>query len=784
LLVAEEHGREAGDNSGDEKCSPQEGFVFQTRAPDFRDILASLVLRKLRKHSLERNAALTAFGDWRLRMPRRLLALWFLCLAPGLAQVVIIDWPRLPIPMPLPRPRPIRSDCRIRSVDVHADIQDQAAKVRVSQVFQNPSSVAMEAQVLFPLPEGAAVSGLTLMADGKEITGRLMGKDEARRIYEDIVRRRRDPALLEYMGRDLYQTSVFPVPPGSESRVEIRYSQLLKKDSGLIDLLVPLGTAKHSVSPVENLSVTVNIAAAAPIRTVYSPTHEVDIQRPDETHAVGKLSLHGVTSPDDLRLLYSTNASPVGLNVISYKPDDKEDGYFALLATPDAVAEHAQKMPKTMVFLCDRSGSMSGKKIEQVKAALQFLLRQLEPADTFNIVAYDSEVEAFRPELQRADAATIRAALSWVEGLTAGGGTNIDGALHTGLRMLTDASRPNYLLFLTDGEPTVGERSEVKIATNAAQENKVSARMFVFGVGFDVNGRLLDRLAREFRGQSVYVRPNENIETPVSTLYGKIGSPTMTGVAVDIQLDGGATSRVHPRQMPDLFRGDQLVMVGRYRKGGAAKITLTGNAAGRKQSFTYQAKFDEASVGENNAFVARLWAIRRIGEIIDELDLHGRNQELVDELVALSQKHGILTPYTSFLADDRVNLSSVGANRMFAADSVAQQITVTAGAAGFSQREFKGQMQNAQTVQLKAAPAPTQSKVQQVGQKAFFKKDQVWQDATVTAEQAKNAIRLVQFSKEYFDLAASQGGKMAQYMAFSEPVLVNLGAKTYRIEPE
>jgi Ca-activated chloride channel family protein len=730
----------------------------------------------------ERNRAAAAFAPWRLGMPGRLLALLLFCLAPGAAQVVIIDWPRLPVPMPLPRPRPIRGDCRIRSVEVRADVQDQAAKVRVSQVFQNPSNVAMEAQVLFPVPEGAAVSGLTLMADGKEMTGRLMGKKEAQRIYEDIVRRRRDPALLEYMGRDLYQTSVFPVPPGGESRVEIRYSQLLKKESGLIDLLVPLGTAKHSASPVENLSVTVSITAAAPIRTVYSPTHEVDLSRPDETHAVGKLTLRGVTDPDDLRLLYATNASPVGLNVISYKPEDNEDGYFALLATPDAAAEPAQKMAKTMVFLCDRSGSMSGKKIEQVKAALSFMLRQLEPADTFNIVAYDSEVETFRPELQRADAAAVRAALAWVEGISAGGGTNIDGALGTGLRMLSDASRPNYLLFLTDGEPTVGERSEVKIAANAVRENKLNARLFVFGVGFDVNGRLLDRLARELRGQSVYVRPNQNIEAPLSSLYAKIGSPMMTDVAVNIQLDGGATSRVYPEQLPDLFRGDQLVMVGRYRKGGTARIALTGNAAGRKQSLGYQARFDERSVGENNAFVARLWAIRRIGEIIDQLDLHGRNQELVDELVALSERHGILTPYTSFLADDRVNLSAVGRNRMFAAESAADQLSVVVGAAGFAQREFKGQMQNAQTAK---APAPAAvNKVQQVGQKAFFKKEGVWRDSTVTAEQAKHPIRVVQFSREYFDLAESHGGTLAQYMAFGGPMLVNLGGKTYSIEPE
>jgi Ca-activated chloride channel family protein len=697
-------------------------------------------------------------------------------------------------PINIIRPWPIRADCRIESVDVRADIQDQAAKVRVSQVFRNPSSVPMEAQVLFPLPEGAAVSGLTLLVDGKELTGKLMGRDEARRTYEDIVRRRRDPALLEYMGRDLFQTSVFPVSPGGQSTVQLQYSQLLKKDSGLIAFGLPLGTAKHSAQPVEHLTVSVNIAAPAPIRTVYSPTHEVDIKRPDSSRAAVKLSLHHVASADDFRLLYSTDSSPVGLNVISYKPEDNEDGYFALLATPDTRADHAVKLAKTVLFLCDRSGSMAGPKIAQVKSALQYLLRQLDPSDTFNLVAYDSEVEAFRPELQRANTASIDAAIAWVSGLEAGGGTNIDGALHTGLRMLTDSSRPNYLLFMTDGEPTVGERSETQIAANAARENKVNARLFAFGVGFDVNARLLDRLARELRGTSTYVKPNENIEAPVSAFYGKIAAPMMTGVAVDIQLDGGSVARVYPRQMPDLFRGDQLVLVGRYRKGGAAKIELTGEAGGKKAAFTYNANFAERSADDTNGFVARLWATRRIGEIIDDLDLHGRNQELVDELVSLSQKYGILTPYTSFLTDDAVNLTARMSNNMFAARSVDSQMVTVTGQAGVEQRELKAKFQNATTAQAGAPPpapmragmggAPAQPKMQQVGQKVFFKKGQVWQDSGVTAEQAAHAIHVVQFSQQYFDLAASHGGVMAQYLALDEPVLVNLGAQTYQIDPE
>jgi Ca-activated chloride channel family protein len=253
---------------------------------------------------------------------------------------------------------------------------------------------------------------------------------------------------------------------------------------------------------------------------------------------------------------------------------------------------------------------------------------------------------------------------------------------------------------------------------------------------------------------------------------------------VDIQLDGGGVARVYPKQMPDLFRGDQLVLVGQYRGAGAAKVRLTGLAGGRKQSFTYDANFTSVSSGETNGFVARLWAIRRIGEIIDELDLRGHNQELVDELVALSLKHGVLTPYTSFLADENVNLNARRENADAASRSV-QQLNVVAGASGFEQRDQKAQYQNA-AAPMAAPPPPPKVKavLQQVGQKAFFKKGGVWQDSTVTAEQAKNATRVVQFSREYFDLAASHGGQMAQYMAFQEPTLVNLGGQVYRIEPE
>ncbi|HEV3304639.1 MAG TPA: VIT and VWA domain-containing protein [Planctomycetaceae bacterium] len=627
-------------------------------------------------------------------------------LVPGRGDIAPIH---RPIVRPVrPIPRPVFSSYRIRSVDVQGAVHDQAAKIRMSQVFQNTSSSDVEAQVVFPIPEGAAISDLTLLYDGKELPGRLLPKEEARRIYEDIVRRQRDPALLEYLGAGIYQTRVFPIPPHADRIVEIRYTQLLKKSGGLVDLLLPLGTLKHANHAIDTLSVSLRLETTDALKSVYSPTHTVTIERPDEHHAIGKVTLNNVTLPDDLRVLYSTHAGAVGMNLISYRPNENEDGYFLLLASPDLKSRQAAAIPKTAVIVVDRSGSMAGQKIEQARQAVKFFLGQLNPADKFNVIAYDSDIEAFRPTLQPVTPETIKAAKGFADNnINAGGGTNIDEALKTALGMLSDDTRPSYVLFLTDGMPTVGERSERTIVSNARSADRVHARIFNLGIGFDVNGRLLDRLSRDFNGQSAYVRPNEDIETYVSALSTTIGSPLLTNLEVKFEFDKPAAlaapsiSRTYPRNLTDLFAGEQLVWVGRYRESGSVKLTLSGDLAGKRQTYTVLANLAPHSIPDANAFVEKVWATRRIGELIDEIDLNGKNKELTDELVHLSLKHGIMTPYTSFLADERVDLADRRNLGIRTGESL-DQLQATDGASGFEQREFKRKARAADQ-------APTQS---------------------------------------------------------------------------
>jgi len=733
----------------------------------------------------------------------------------------------------IPRPTPIRGDYEIKSVDIQADIRDQSAQVQVSQVFANKSSRTLQASLFFPLPDEASISGLTLIVDGKELPGRLLPKDEARKIYEDIVRRSQDPALLEYMGRGLFRTSVFPVPPNAERKVEIRYTHILRQKDGLIDFTLPLGHSKHSSHPIQTLNLTVRVQAAEAIKTVYSPTHKVEIERPDSNRAVCKATLHKVSTADDFRLLYGAEQGPVGMNLISYRPDQSEEGYFLLLAAPDIKPVDAKPVPKTVVFVVDRSGSMSGKKFEQAREALRFVLDRLQPEDLFNIVAYDSKVESFAEELQRADEGTLQKARGFIDGLYAGGGTNIDGALQKTLPTLQDGERPNYVLFLTDGLPTVGETNDVKITANAVAANQVGARLFNFGVGFDVNSRLLDRLSREQRGQSIYVRPNEDIETQVAALYNRIGSPVLTDMVIDFEFDEApqpsspaAIARTYPRELTDLYRGDQLIWVGRYRQNGPVKIRLKGNVSGEEREYKFTATLTDHSPNETNGFVEKLWATRRVGEIIDELDLQGHNQELVDELVKLSIQHGIMTPYTSFLAEEETELLANQDNVRRAGENLTTGLRdrVT-GQDSFELRRQKAELKSADGPDLEftrrtdiirrrtyaprdfgqggdrgrgirrggRAPLPSEededlakakdNSIRYIGQKTFFQRKGLWRDSTVTPEQEKAAVDIELFSDAYFELAARHGKTLGKYFVFQEPVLINLGDKTYRIKP-
>ena len=731
---------------------------------------------------------------------------------------------RFPRPWPMPTPDPSTMTCQVKELSVQARLKDQVAQVQVSQTFLNTGSRQLEAQFVFPLPYDGAIDKLTLMVDGKEYPAQLLSKEDARARYEAIVRSSKDPALLEWMGQGLFQTSVFPVPAGQTRTVTLHYNQLLRKDRGVTDFLFPLSTAKYTTKPLEKLDVQVSIDSTISIRNVYSPSHALTIDRPDEDHAVIKFSATNTVPSSDFRLFFDVNPEKLGTSLLSYRPNANEDGYFLLLTTPQ-VPKQNEQLPKTVLFVVDKSGSMQGEKIEQAKSAIKYVLNNLKEGDTFNIVAYDTAVETFRPELERFNEETRKQATGYVNGLFAGGGTNINDALKAALEQIKDKSRPTFVLFTTDGLPTVGERNEAKIAETARNANTVGARLLNFGVGYDVNSRLLDRLAREHSGASEYVRPNEDIETHVSRVYSKISAPVLADVDVKFEFDQVATeagppvNRIYPSGKFDLFAGEQVVIVGRYRHSGVAKVVVSGHVGEQNSKFDFPVDFAQSATNASYGFVEKLWAMRRIGEIIDQLDLNGRNEELVKELVLLSTKHGILTPYTSFLADEtsRPTLArdsdAFGSNAR-GADRRLGDLEQAEGREGVAQRDSKQAFKNQSNLATPAAPAgeagaataPTApgaatyfdsksdkavvtSTVRQAGNRTAYKRGKriVTPDtADLDTEKDKAQIITIQrYTKEYFDLVAKNSADDNQIMtqqAVDEELLVNFRGQAYLIQ--
>ncbi|MEM1041315.1 MAG: VIT domain-containing protein [Bacteroidota bacterium] len=699
-----------------------------------------------------------------------------LCLfAPLAASAQIIVPPPRPVPVP---ERPVE----MAALEIDGRIADQVAEVSVTQTLFNPNDRPVETEFLFPIPPGAAVQDLVLVADGQELIGEVLPKDEARRRYEEIVRRMIDPALMEYAGYGLYRTSVFPVPARGESTVHFRYTEVSPREGDRVTFSYPFGLARQQASVGE---LRISLALSGDVGAVYSPSHEVEIDRERRRTRV-TFEADDVRLRRDFRLVYEPEAEegPVSATVLSHWPEGAEDGYFLLLASPDIPDAEAEALPKTVVFVIDRSGSMAGRKMEQARDALAFVLNNLGDDDLFNVVAYDDRVEVFEPELQRYSAGSRDAALDFVDGLRPGGSTNIDGALGEALGLIPEDGNPAYVLFLTDGLPTAGETGEGAIALNAERANGADARIFSFGVGYDVNARLLERLAAASGGTTEYVRPEDDLEASVAGLYNRLTSPVLSDLAIDF--DGTRINRAYPRDLPDLFEGSQIVWAGRYTRGGDVTIRLAGRAGDDERAVTVRANLAEEGDRTRADFIEPLWASRRVAALLEQIDLDGQNEELVDELVALSTQYGILTPYTSFLAEEdavfasREELQRQGRRGL-------EMMDETSGASGVGQRAMRSAMASAPQAEAEAVAYDAEGNarrvetVQKVGTRAFYQRGDLWVDAGLLDADPTEAMEVEQFSDRFFALARRLAPEQMIYLTLREDVLVEVDGRAVLI---
>ncbi len=678
----------------------------------------------------------------------------------------------------------------ILDIEVDAVLRDQVAEVSVSQTIHNPGKTDMEVQIMFPLPNDGVVQNFVLMIDGQEVPGELLPKDEARQIYEGIVNRKKDPALMEYVGYGLFKTSVFPIAVGQQRNISMRYTQLCNKQAEMIRFAYPFGTQRFSAKPLRKVSFTGRIVASKSIKNLYSPTDEISVKRDGDQMAEIRMEQTYVLPDHDFKLMFSLRDGEVGANLLSYKPDASQNGYFMLLASPSFTEGEKEATAKNMVFVLDRSGSMSGQKIDQSKKALEFVLQNLNKGDRFNIVIYDDRIESFANALVEYNEKNLQEALTFVRTITASGGTNIHDALERGLSYFTHTEMPNYMLFLTDGLPTAGNVDEKTIVSNTVARNTQKVRLFAFGVGDDVNARLLDRLSMDNGGKVEYVTPSESIEGAIASLYNAISEPVLTDIKIAI--DGIKITHTYPSQLPDLFKGGQLVYTGQYRTPGSSIVSITGMVNGKNKRFEFPVEFVDHNQPSTHSYVEKIWAGKRVAHILSEIDQNGQNPELINELVTLSKKYGILTPYTSFLAREDVDFADASGMNEQAVDEL-QDLKVVSGAYANEQRTLKNKMAQSSVAMSKSDAflstevekdkVEVTSNVLNVGNKTFFKKDDIWVDGLLEEDEQEKVLKIQRFSQDYYKLAAGQSAEFNQYLSVEGNVLVKLNGKVYNIVP-
>ena len=685
-----------------------------------------------------------------------------------------------PVPFPPPIPPQWNFDgLKIEYQRVDVTIEDQIATTHIDQLFVNDNDWLLEGVYLFPLPEGAAVSQLTMWVNGDPIEAKILEADEARQIYDQIVRQLRDPALLEYVGTSAIQANVFPIPPHDERRIEIEYSQILPVDNGLIHYIYPQSTNLYTNTPLDDQSIRVEVQSNEEIRAIYSPSHPVAIDRSSDFSAVIGYEDSSVFADKDFELYYTVSPDDIGLNLLSYK-ESGEDGFFVLLVAPTIETDPDQIVAKDVILVLDTSGSMHGEKLDQAKEAVTFVVDNLNPEDRFNIVTFSTGIRSYAQDL--IPASEPGSYESFINSIDALGGTNISTALLEAAN-LADAERPTTIIFLTDGLATEGIIETPLLIDTVENQTPDNVRLFAFGVGDDVDTLLLDSLAQNHGGTTTYVRPGQQIDEAVSGFYAKISTPVLANITLDF--DDIVVEQLYPQQLPDLFAGTQLVLTGRYRDGGPAAITLSGEVNGQEQTFVYEDNTFRNNGGDD--FIPRLWATRAIGHLLTEIRLHGENTELVQSVVNLSIRYGIITPYTSYLIEEDDIFTQSGrddiqeeAELFFALPSeVSGEEAVDAAAGQAFLSEVEAPAFSSGFADSDGTVINTNEVVQLAGSKTFVLREGVWIDTAYNADE-HNPQQVGFASDAYFDLL-SAAPEIGQYLSLGTEVLFVYGDQVYQV---
>jgi Ca-activated chloride channel family protein len=676
---------------------------------------------------------------------------------------------------------------------VDITITNNLASVSISATFYNPNSLRVEGTYFFPVEADAVVKDFVMIVNGKEQKGELLEAEKARQIYESIVRRMKDPALLEYVGMKMLKARIFPIEARSEVNVVLKYTQLVKMDAGVYHFAYPLLSAKPNAGTINQLALRINIKSDTPIKLCYSPTHKIDVVRKSDNEISAGFEQSNSVPESNFDIYWTLSKEDVGVTVACFKPE-KEDGYCLIALSPKVAVKDVEYVPKDIVFVFDKSGSMAGEKIKQTKSAIKYCLNNLNARDRFSVIAFSTDVETLTPGLVEASKTIVNDTINKIEAMEARGGTAIYDALTKAYEQIKESDRLAIVVFLTDGRPTVGPSDTHTILENVKKVRTPNSRLFVFGAGNDLNTDLLDRLARENRGIQQYVSEKEDIETKVSSFYDKISLPVLTDIT--ISANNIEFFDIYPRPIPDVFAGSQVLLFARYRGNETQMVQIQGKIKKEPVTLTCMANFNG---NEQYSFLPQIWAHKKVSFLLEEIRIHGQNKELIDEIVALGKRYGIMTPYTAFLIVDDKDMHA----RRIIEDTRRSFEMEKAGADGvsFSRKLAEGKLP------FDSAPVPasglmgfkgnevigrggespqtiselTEQRILRIADKVFYlKSDGFYYDSVFEESMRPEIIEIQAFSDEYFNLLKIHKN-IARYLVTNKRIVLYIDGKAYKI---
>jgi len=544
----------------------------------------------------------------------------------------------------------------IKNVQTTVSIEEQIAVTHVDQTFNNTLNTSVETIFMFPLPESATVSELVYWVNGQRFVAEIRERSAAVQAYNNQVRSWMDPALLEYLGNNLFRLSIVPVAANSDVRTEITYVEPLNYEFGKISYDFRLNTLGLSSKPLQKVTLNVDATTKFSYKYFTSPSHQnstgASMTKLADNHYQFMYGDENYYPNKDFTIEFATKRSEIEFDALSYKPTVSDsmgtDSFYAIWISPPDSVNTQNIIPKDIVFTADVSSSMDGTRMAQIKESLNYFVSLLAPYDKFNIITFGTFVKAFKPDLVSATTENITAAKDFINQLYALGLTNINEALTTSLKQSYQDSTSNNIIFFTDGYPTWGDTLPANILNNVKQNNTKGTRIFSFGVGEEVSKAFLQDLASQNHGYSKFITTNDSIAIVVENHFKKISYPVLTDIS--IVFEGAQPYDIYPKTYEDLFWGNQVLQYGLYKTGGFYNITLKGKIRSNPVEYKQYVYLSD-STGSGHRFVPRLWAENKINYLLNLIATYGETKELVNQIIELSERFQILTPYTAFYID-------------------------------------------------------------------------------------------------------------------------------------